>query len=74
MEKLFFEGNELSITHPDLCKEWDYDKNFPLTPDMITAGSNKKVWWKCYVCGNEWQAVIKDRIRGTGCPKCSRKK
>jgi len=22
----------LSIARPDLCKEWDYQKNYPLTP------------------------------------------
>ncbi|WP_294905017.1 zinc-ribbon domain-containing protein [uncultured Eubacterium sp.] len=25
--------------------EWS-EKNLPLTPDKITFGSNKRVWWK----------------------------
>ena len=31
--------------HPGLVAEWS-DKNLPLTPDKITYGSNKVVWWK----------------------------
>lgn len=73
MEKLFFVGNELSITHSDLCKDWDCEKNYPLTPDMVTPGSNKKVWWKCHLCSYEWQATISHRAskqNPTGCPVC----
>jgi|GEM_PF-1957218 len=42
-------SNSLSAVHPELVAEWS-DKNFPLTPDSVTFGSNKKVWWKC-ACG-----------------------
>jgi hypothetical protein len=35
--------------------------------------SHKKVWWKCSK-GHEWQAIIKDRNSGKGCPYCSGKK
>lgn len=40
-------GNSLAAVHPELIAEWS-EKNLPLTPDSITFGSNKKVWWKCY--------------------------
>ncbi len=68
----------LSITNPELAKEWDYIKNAPLTPNDVTAGSGNKVWWKCSK-GHEWQATIFHRnphnaIKGTGCPICSGKK
>jgi hypothetical protein len=39
-----------SQTHSELCKEWDYDKNlkeFGITPNDITFGSHKVVWWIC---------------------------
>ncbi len=36
----------------------------------MTAGSNKKVWWKCQY-GHEWQAEISRRNKGDGCPYCS---
>lgn len=41
----FAMSNLLSEVHPELIGEWS-DKNLPLTPDKITFGSNKKVWWK----------------------------
>lgn len=46
-------SNILSEVHPELVAEWS-DKNLPLTPDRITYGSNKVVWWKG-ACGHEWQ-------------------
>lgn len=63
-------SNSLSKVHPELISEWS-DRNYPLTPDNITFGSNKIVWWKGS-CGHEWQASVKSRtINGTGCPYCS---
>lgn len=63
--------NLLSIENPYLCTEWS-DRNLPLTPDKVTAGSSKKVWWHG-TCGHEWQAVIKNRTsKGCGCPVCSK--
>lgn len=55
----------LSLTHPDIAKEWDSSKNAPLTPDDVSSGSNKKVWWKCQN-GHEWVAIINSRSRGNG--------
>ena len=40
---------------PDLLGEWNYGKNTK-TPQDCSARSNKKVWWKCSVCGHAWQA------------------
>lgn len=45
-------SNILSEVHPELVAEWS-DKNLPLTPDRITYGSNKVVWWKG-ACGHEY--------------------
>lgn len=42
----------------------------PLTPDGITFGSNKVVWWKGS-CGHEWQTSVKARSKGEKCPICS---
>ena len=38
-------SNSLAAVHPELIVEWS-DRNLPLTPDSVTFGSNKKVWWK----------------------------
>jgi|GEM_PF-59656 len=63
---------DLATLKPELAKEWNYEKNYPLTPKMFSAGSGKKVWWNC-VCGHEWQAAIYTRSTGNGCPYCSNK-
>lgn len=66
-------SNLLSEVHPELVLEWS-ERNLPLTPDKITYGSNKIVWW-IGTCGHEWAATVKGRaIIGTGCPYCSHNK
>lgn len=60
----------LAETMPDLAKEWHPIKNGNLTPNDITAGRFKHVWWLCPKCGYEWQASPNHRKRGVGCPCC----
>ena len=62
-------SNSLAAMRPALVREWS-DKNLPLTPDKITYGSNKIVWWKA-ACGHEWQTSVKARSNGENCPICS---
>ena len=62
-------NNSLAEVHPELVSEWS-EKNLPLTPDDITFGSNKKVWWKG-ACGHEWKTTVKARPNGEKCPICS---
>ncbi len=66
--------NDIGTLYPNLLKEWDYAKNKKLQPEDFSFGSNKKVWWICSKCGNEWEAIISSRTHGTGCPICGRKK
>ncbi|MGA2915293.1 MAG: zinc-ribbon domain-containing protein [Sedimentisphaerales bacterium] len=61
--------NNFMAANPHLAKEWHPTKNENLTPKDVTSGSNKKVWWKCSK-GHEWQAVVSNRSRGSGCPFC----
>ena len=64
----------LDQTHPELISEWSYIKNIDITPDFVTAGSGKQVWWKCKQCGYEWQAAVCERTRGRGkCKQCNAK-
>ena len=60
------------IDNAELMAEWNWDKNNELgfDPEVLTLGSNKKVWWECNK-GHEWQATIKNRNKGNGCPYCS---
>ncbi len=62
-------SNSLAVMRPELMREWS-EKNLPLTPDKITYGSNKIVWWKA-ACGHEWQTSVKARSKGENCPICS---
>ncbi len=64
--------NDLQTTNPSLLNEWDYDKNGKLKPTDVKAGSHRLIWWKCKDCGNSWQAIVSDRVRGNGCPFCSK--
>lgn len=66
--------NDLAYTHPQMAREWHPEKNGSLTPQQVIAGSNKRVWWKCESCGEEWQALIFSRRDGRGCPYCAGKK
>ena len=61
----------LAETMPELAKEWHPTKNGDLTPQDITAGRFKPVWWLCSKCGYEWQASPNNRKKGVGCPCCS---
>lgn len=63
--------NDLESCNPMLAKEWDFEKNTGLTPEMVTSNSNRKVWWKCGK-GHEWSATIYNRNKGAGCPYCYR--
>lgn len=56
-----------------LMEQWDVQRNLPLTPDLVTYGSKKKVWWRCEK-GHTWQASICTRTgSGSGCPACAGK-
>ncbi len=69
--------NDLATTHPDIAIDWNIEKNGTLTAELVTAGLNKKVWWKCHKCGYEWEASPNHRTaikKPTGCPMCGIKK
>ena len=61
--------NDLASKFPSIAAEWS-ERNFPLTPNQVTAYKNKKVWWKCEH-GHEWQTLISTRSYGSKCPYCS---
>ncbi|MBN1970833.1 MAG: zinc-ribbon domain-containing protein [Candidatus Delongbacteria bacterium] len=59
--------------HPRIAAEWHPTKNLPLTPYLVTPGSNRKVWWFCK-SGHEWVDTISHRISGRGCHVCNKEK
>lgn len=67
--------NDLETVDPALASEWNYEKNNPLKPSDITAGSSKRVWWKCKTCGHEWTISVDNRRQGWGkCSRCKHRK
>ena len=69
MVKIIVGQNDLFTTNPELKDEWDFEEN-EIKPAEVTAGSHKKVWWKCKY-GHTWVAAINKRVsRNQGCPVC----
>ena len=74
--------NDLASQFPAIANQWHPTKNGGLTPDRVTAGSGKKVWWYLPyddpISGKhfefEWMEYIVTRTNiGTGCPFLSGK-
>lgn len=61
---------DLASQFPNLARQWQREKNLPLTPEEVSVGSHQKVWWRCGK-GHEWQAIVKSRTGGADCPYCS---
>ncbi|MGW5150712.1 zinc-ribbon domain-containing protein [Rhodococcus koreensis] len=65
--------NDLATLRPDLADEWHPTRN-SLSPQSISIGSGRTVWWKCQQYGHEWEDIVSDRAGGYGCPFCSGKR
>lgn len=65
--------NDLASTHPELAKEWDYEKN-EIKPNEVISYGDRKVFWICRNCGYRWSATIYSRKSGCGCPQCSKER
>ena len=67
-------ANNLQAKYPEVAKEWNHQRNFPLLPIHVMPSAKKKVWWVCW-CRYEWQATCSNRTnRKSGCPMCYIKK
>ena len=67
------EENNLLVKYPDTARDWHPTKNGDLTPDQVTPGSYRKVWWICGQ-GHEWSTNVYHRTgQGSGCPYCAGK-
>ena len=62
--------NDFATLHPDKALDWS-EKNVTKKPNMFLEFSNYRAWWKCHVCGYEWQAPIANRSGGSECMCCS---
>lgn len=64
------QGNSIAERRPDVAAEWDREKNGELTPDKVSYGSKKRVWWVCPDCGLSYKSAVYSRSDGEGCPEC----
>ena len=66
--------NDLATKEPKIAEQWHPELNGDLTPEMVSVGSSKRVWWQCSY-GHVWKAYIFSRATGSkvGCPVCARK-
>ena len=72
MAKKLIKGvNDLQTTYPGLAKEWDYEKNYPLTPSDISYGCGKFFYW---ICPNGHESYLQSPNKRTsqnaGCQLC----
>jgi len=64
----------LSVTDPEIAKQWHPLKNRPWTPQMVTRGSHKVFYWVCNKYKtHEWQSTVNKRTSDRGCPYCTNK-
>lgn len=61
--------SSIAFLHPELMKEWNWERNAEMDPESIPPGSVKKAWWKC-AAGHEWKTAIECRTYGSGCRRC----
>jgi len=59
--KKVWNGNSLRTFSPKIVSDWDYEKNKGLTPDDVTYGSHRRVWWRCHLCGFRWEQTVNGR-------------
>ena len=66
--------NDLATLEPEVAEQWHPTLNGSLTPQMVTPGSSKRVWWQC-AYGHSWKAIIFSRAgkQRCGCPVCAGK-
>lgn len=65
-------NNSIQYRFPELSKEWDYERNKPITPDKVDYGSGTKYWWICSKCNNSFEMSPNSRTyKHTNCPYCS---
>lgn len=58
-------------TDPYVACQWDYQKNGEKKPKDYSRGQNVKMWWLCDF-NHSYLASIPNRVKGRGCPTCSR--
>jgi hypothetical protein len=67
---LVSDWNSLKIKAPWL--EAEFSSENTVSFESLSYGAPYKAWWDCRKNPtHKWQALISDRVRGSGCPYCS---
>lgn len=63
--------NDLASQRPEIASQWHPFRNGPLSPEHVSVGTDKAVWWACED-GHEWVAFVYSRTgaQPSGCPTC----
>ncbi len=66
---------DISLLVEELQGQWHEESNKHLGHILIKPYSKRKVWWSCDQCpggfAHIWEATVKSRTEGRGCPFCS---
>lgn len=64
--------NDLATVEPAIAEQWHPTLNGELTPQTVTAGSSRRVWWQCPE-GHVWRTRVDTRTgrQRSGCPVCA---
>ncbi len=61
--------------YPELVAQWHPERNGPLAPETVSAGSGRLLWWRCPAGPDHvWRAKPNNRTRGSGCPFCANRR
>ena len=75
LKRILKEGS-FEDNYPERALDWDYDdeRNKPYEPSDFLSGSNKRVYWKCHVCGYKSKTpktIISHARAMFPCEKCA---
>lgn len=59
-QKVLLGVNSIYDKSPLMTSQWDYEKNYPITPKDVYVASRTKYWWRCEN-NHEWYLAPGDR-------------
>lgn len=67
--------NSFQEQYPQLAKDWDWQRNGMLAPNMFAPNSRYKFYWICRTCGRSYQMsmINRQKVNPDTCPFCCRK-
>lgn len=69
-EWLSQDEQRMADAKPELLREWHLTRNPNLKAREVSINHPDKLWWICEQ-GHEWEATVRLRLAGKGCPVCN---